>query len=290
MERAKHSVPGLASHQISDDGKPIKDIGTFFSAIKPVILFISIVLVYMLIISMGAYIGHEKLLMVLKEPEGPIETTVASVLGLLAFILGFTFSLTWTRFANRNRMVIAHAKAIGVCYMRAGLITEKQKIQTRKYLYEYAAILLDIQSGYDTERLLARVDELHRQIWKLTESLAAEEIDSELRSLFTSSVNDMISIALERKIVTLFIRVPNAIWRTLLVLAAIGMLAFGYQAGIFGISRLFQLLILPFAFALVIVLISELNSHEPQRRFKVTKRPLREMLEMMERNGQSFDN
>jgi hypothetical protein len=78
--------------------------------------------------------------------------------------------------------------------------------------------------------------------------------------------------------------VPNAIWRTLLLLAAIGMLGFGYQAGVFGISRLFQLVLLPVAFALVIVLISDLNSQDPRRRFKVTRRPLREVLDMMRKD------
>jgi hypothetical protein len=275
--------PDVASLKDPDaNGQP--DIGKFFSALKPLFLFIIIVAVYMLIISLGAYIGHKKLIGGIKEPETAIETTVASVLGLLAFILGFTFSLTWTRFANRNRMVIGHAKAIGLCYLRTGLITIPQKLQIRKYLYEYTNLLLAMQSGKDLERSLSRVEELHMLIWKETETLVKEDIDSEMRSLFVASVNELISLSLERKTVTLFIKVPNAIWRTLLLLAAIGMLGFGYQAGVFGISRLFQLVLLPVAFALVIVLISDLNSQDPRRRFKVTRRPLREVLDMMRKD------
>jgi hypothetical protein len=181
-------------------------------------------------------------------------------------------------------MVIAHAKAIELCYRRAGLVPEKQKLRTRVLLKEYTEILLGIQFGADMEKSLARVEEIHELIWAETVSLAKEDVDSELRSLFTASVNDMIGLAMERKTITLFIRVPNSIWRGLLSLAAIGMLAFGYQAGVFGISRLFQLSMLPIAFALVMVLISDLNSQESQRRFKVTRRPLSEVLEMMERN------
>jgi hypothetical protein len=258
------------------------DIGRFISRIKPWILFLLIVVVYMLIISLGAMFGHQKLLNGIKEPETAIEATVGSVLGLLAFILGFTFSLTWTRFANRNRMVIGHAKAIEVCYLRAGLVTEKQKLNVRRLLKEYTEILLGIQTGADREMSLVRIDEIHRLIWNETTSLAKEDIDSELRSLFIGSVNDMIGLSLERKIVTMFLRVPNAIWRSLFFLAAIGMLAFGYQAGIFGISRLFQLVLLPIAFALVMVLIADLNSQDLRRRFKVTQRPLMEVLALME--------
>jgi hypothetical protein len=267
-----------------DDAGDRPDIGNFISALRPLLLFLIIVAVYMLIITLGAYIGHQKLVSGIKEPETAIETTVASVLGLLAFILGFTFSLTWTRFANRNRMVIGHAKAISLVYLRTGLITAPQRMQVKKYLYEYTNLLLAAQGGHDLESTLARIEELHMLIWKEAESLAKEDIDSEMRSLFVSSVNELISLSFERKIVTLFIKVPDPIWRTLLLLAAIGMLGFGYQAGIFGISRLFQLLLLPVAFGLVIVLISELNSHQPKRRFKVTLRPLMEVLILMKKD------
>lgn len=261
-----------------------RDIGGVFSSMKPSLLFVVIVVVYMLIIMAGAYVGHTKLLRGIKEPETAIETTVASVLGLLAFILGFTFSLTWTRFSNRNRMVIQHAKAIELCYLRAGLMPARQKLQTRKLLYEYTTLLLNIQQVQHLEKLLCRIEELHLLLWQEAVSLVEEEVDSELRSLFTASVNDLISLSLERKTIALFIKVPNAIWRTLLLLAAIGMMAFGYQAGIFGISRLFQLLLLPVAFGLVIVLIADLNSQDSQRHFKVTKRPLEDVLEMMGQN------
>ena len=260
-----------------------KDIGRIFSTLRPWVLFVIIVVVYMLVISLGAFFGRQKLLNGIQEPETAIEATVGSVLGLLAFILGFTFSLTWTRFANRNRMVIAHAKAIVVCYLRAGLIPEQQKLQTRVLLKEYTEILLGIQTGSDVQKSIARAEEIHGLIWIETVSLVNEEVDSELRSLFIASVNDLISLSLERKTVTLFIRVPNAIWRGLLSLAAIGMLAFGYQAGVFGISRLFQLALLPIAFALVLVLIADLNSTDVRRRFKVTQRPFVEVLEMMEK-------
>jgi len=261
-----------------------KDIGGYFSSLKPAILFLVIVVVYMLIITFGAFIGHQKLLNGIKEPETAIETTVASVLGLLAFILGFTFSLTWTRFANRNRLVIQHAKVMEVCYLRAGLLPERQKLEARKILFEYANLLLEIQKGLEVEKSLLRINELHVLLWHETVSLVREDIDSELRSLFIASVNDLISLSNERKIIALFISIPNAIWRSLLLLAAIGMLAFGYQAGIFGISKLFQLLLLPIAFGLVMVLIADLNARDPQRRFKVTQRPLIEVLEMMKRN------
>lgn len=213
-----------------------------------------------------------------------METAVAAVLGLLAFMLGFTFSLTWSKFANRNSLGIQHSKAITLSYLRAGLIPEKQKLEIRKLLREYIEILLDIQNS-NLETSLLRINEIHLAMWRETESLAIEDMDGELRSLFIGSINDLIGLSLERKTIALFIRVPNAIWRSLFFLAGIGMLAFGYQAGISGINKLFQLTLLPVAFGLVIVLIAELNAQDFRRHFKVTRQPLKEALEMMEKVG-----
>lgn len=258
------------------------DIGSFFSSLPAGLLFLLIVVFYTLIMALGNYIGYRRFLTGIHQPASPTDPAVAAVLGLLAFMLGFAFSSTWTRFVRRNVYVVAHAKAISVCYLRTSLITDHQKIQARKILHEYTATLLEIYTTADLVRVMPRIDELHMLLWKETASLAKEDIDSELRSLFTASVNDLISIAMERKTVAMFIRIPNAIWGSLLLLAVIGMMAFGYQAGVSGVNKLIEVPLLPVAFALVMVLIANLNSRDSQNQFKVTKRPLGEVMEMME--------
>lgn len=118
-------------------------------------------------------------------------------------------------------------------------------------------------------------------IWKQTVMLIREDMDAELRALFTSSVNELIGLAEERRTIALVFGIPNPIWITLLLLAAIGMLAFGYQTGISGIRRVFEIPLLPMAFGLVIVLIAELNTSGTQSRFKVTQKPLQDVLGLM---------
>ena len=44
-----------------------------------------------------------------KEPEGPLGSLVGAVLGLLAFILAFTFGMTASRFDARKQLVLAAA-------------------------------------------------------------------------------------------------------------------------------------------------------------------------------------
>ena len=258
-----------------------RDIGRFFSSLHPLMLFAALVVLYTFIIWLGAYLGQQRLRSGLVKPESSMQMAVASVLGLLTFIQGFTFSLTWSRFTMRNSLVIAHAKAIGVCYLRAGLVPGKQKGEIRSILREYEAIIQTIQKAPELAGALAKVNELHHLLWQQTMSLSKEDMDSELRSLVVMSVNDLIGLSLERKIMALFIRIPNAIWISLLFLAIVGMFSFGYHTGVSGGPKLFQLTLLPVAFSLVMLLISDLNSPEKQRHFKISSQPLQEIREMM---------
>jgi hypothetical protein len=283
MKRNYSNEHKLVSFRHDEANASHYDIGTFFSSMKSTVLFAVIVSIYMLIILLGAYIGQVRLSNGVKESQASIDTAVAAVLGLLAFLLGFTFSFAWTRFANRNRLVIEHAEAISICYLRTSLIPEKQQQEARRLLKEYTSIIQNIQTTSELDHSLAKITKIHALLWTQTTQLVNEEMDSELRSLFVASVNDLITLASKRKVVALFIRLPNAIWIILFCLATLGLLAFGYQAGISGVSRSFQLLLLPVAFGLVIVLIADLNSQEAKRHFKVTQHPIKEVLEIIEK-------
>lgn len=261
-----------------------QDIGLFFESMKPWVLFVFIVIVCIAVVSIGALTGYLRYISGIREPESSIGTAVGATFGLLAFMLGFTFSLTWARFANRNSLVIAQAKAIQTCYLRTSLITEKQRTEIRRLLREYTKALMEIIVPSGLAESLIKIEQLHRLIWQQTASLAREDIDSELRSLFISSVNELISLASERKIIALVFRIPDPIWSALLFLAAMGMFAFGYETGMNGAKRIFQMPFLPIAFGIVIVLIADLNSSGIQRRFKVTQKPLSDILEMMDKD------
>src|SRR5262245_48712675 len=58
------------------------------------------------------------------EPEGPVSASVTATLGLLAFVLAFTFAMAASRFDTRRQMVIEDANAIGTLYLRTSLLAE----------------------------------------------------------------------------------------------------------------------------------------------------------------------
>src|SRR5881398_2916559 len=125
MEQTDHTKQEIILSR-PDFKKGNKDIGIFFSSMPTWALFLIIVVCYTLILAVGNYFGYQRFVNGVKEAASPTEPAVAAVLGLLAFLLGFAFSATWTRFIRRNVYVVSHAKTICACYLRSSLIPEKQ--------------------------------------------------------------------------------------------------------------------------------------------------------------------
>lgn len=258
------------------------DLGLFITNLNPWILFGLVIAFCVLCAEAGALTAQFLIRKGIKEPETPVGTAVGALLGLLAFMLGFTFSITSARFAERKALTIKQANAIGTSYLRTSNLPEKQKQEIRKYYHEYVDILL--YKKYPEENIavaVKRLEKIHILIWKQTASLTKEDMDSELRSLFNASVNDVVDVARERKTVAMVFRIPSVIWTSLFMLAALGMFSVGYQTGTHGSRRTFDLPVLAAAFALVIIMIANMDS-SGRYRFKVSLQPFIDLEQMME--------
>src|SRR5215204_7821721 len=78
------------------------------------------------------------------EGGGNITTLESAMLGLLALMLAFTFSMALSRFEARRDAVLNEANSIGTTALRARLLPEPQRSETLKLLREYVQIRLDI--------------------------------------------------------------------------------------------------------------------------------------------------
>lgn len=59
--------------------------------------------------------------------KSQINMLPAASLGLLALLLGFTFSMALARFDTRKQLVLDEANAIGTTYLRAQLLPDEKK-------------------------------------------------------------------------------------------------------------------------------------------------------------------
>jgi hypothetical protein len=259
-------------------------IGKFITDLPSWALFLILLLVGVLVSEVGSLVARNRVKKGIKEPETSIGTAVAAMLGLLAFMLGFIFSITASRYAERKEMVVKQANAIGTCYLRTSLIPGKQKDEIRQLFRKYTDILLEVNNSTEIEKDLNKLNNIHILFWNETVS-AVKDMEPPLKGLLIGSVNDVIDVAGERGAVALIFKIPNILWIGLLLIFLMCLFAIGYQTGTYNIRRIFDMPLLAAAFALVIMMIADMDS-TGLNHFKVSQQPLRDVRMMMNENIQ----
>jgi hypothetical protein len=255
---------------------------SFITSLPSWILFLLVFIVGIAISWLGGWLTTKRLEKRKMEPGASFGALVGAMLGLLAFMLGLTYSITQSRFAERKHLVVQQAEIIGDCYLRTSLLPEKQKRESQRILSRYIDLLLAVRTAPDLEKGLRQLDSLHLQLWHEAASLIATDMDSELRSLYIASVNQVVNIFGERKTVALVFRIPTPIWIALLLLYMLSMFVLGSEMSIHRIRGSFHMPILAAAFALVVALIGNMDSTTQTSRFMANQQPLVDIQRMIQ--------
>lgn len=193
------------------------------------------------------------------ERDQPVGAMVASILGLLALVLGFTFGLAGSRFDDRRQAVLEEANAIGTAYLRARLLPPPQQTESKKLLREYVDVrIAGVKQGHPREAIV-RSEELHELLWKQAVAASDSTPGSITTGLYIQSLNNVIDVHAKRVLVGLRSRIPLVIWLGLYGLAMLGMLAVGYQSGLSTTRRSPAMLGLVLSFTMVLFLIADLD-------------------------------
>jgi hypothetical protein len=191
--------------------------------------------------------------------------------------------MTSSRLDTRKQLVVDQANALGTTYLRAALVPPPQGPEIRRLLRVYAEELA-IVTIYDAESHLRKGEDIHRQLWTQVKGLVGQDMDSELRSLLVSSLNELIDLHQSRKTIVLDRRIPGTLWIVMLLLTILTMLSIGYQVGMSGTRRLRGSPVLAVAFSLVIVMIADID--RPGKGFmSVSQQPLIDVRELMLRES-----
>lgn len=224
-----------------------------------------------------------------EEKESPVAAITGAILGLLAFMLAFTFAMVADRYDARKALVRDEANAIRSAFLRADFLPEADRAATKALLREYVdSRLTAVRSGDlgNVQRALARADEIQRKLWETAATNARKDMNSDVAALYLESLNELIGLHALRVAVGLQARIPTGIWLTLHALAALGMLAVGYQTAIAGSKRSLTAPILALAFAIVITLVAALDRPQTDL-IKVSQQPLADLLAAMDDAGTS---
>ena len=188
---------------------------------------------------------------------------LASMLGLLALLLAFTFSAALQRYDDRSQAVVAEANAIGTTYLRARLLPGEAQDEVQALLRQYLDVR--IQEGRvntaDTvmrEKLFLQTNLMAAQLWGHAVSAAKQDAGPVTSGLFIQSLNELIdaygtrNAALERHVpeIVLFLMFATIVMTTATL---------GYASGIAGHRVTLAAFALVVLIALVVYLIIDLD-------------------------------
>lgn len=215
-----------------------------------------------------------------EEKEGPTSMIVGSLLALMAFLLAITMGIASDRFDTRRNLVLTEANCMGTTYLRAGCLPEPASSKIQNLIREYAPLRIVTSDPADLQTKMARSVEIQNKIWTITAELARATPDSEILSLFITSLNEMIDLHETRLAAGQYARVPETILILLLVCSMLTLATVGYNAGLTLRRSPLTAAILIIVLGAVITLVVDLD--RPQRGFlTVSQQPLIDLVQQI---------
>ncbi|RKG65400.1 DUF4239 domain-containing protein [Corallococcus sp. CA054B] len=246
-----------------------------FDAIPVWLLAVMVMGLLFLCLEAGYRLSHRK------PGLGDVSALQASVLGLVALLLAFSFSMAAERYSLRRALVVKEANAIGTLYLRLGFLPEPSRGETRAWLRRYTDLRLE---GHEVAnepavfaKLLQESESLQDELWARLEALAPR-VETPVLILVTQAMNDVFDVSDER-----LAAAHNLIPASIFILLLVGMLGSGVLLGYRPEARLRGLLSWSlFVVILTAVMFTLLDLDLPTRgRIRVDQQPLRSLQEQL---------
>jgi hypothetical protein len=191
----------------------------------------------------------------------PIGSVVAALLGLLAFILAFTFDMAASRFETRKELLLSEVNAIRTASMRAALLPEPERTEARELIREYVDVRLEaVQDPSTLRQAIERSESLQDRLWAHAVTCAEKSPESSGVELFAESMNDVVDYHTKRLTVGIMFGIPAPVWIGLIFVATLSTATVGYEYGLAGASILRVALVLALTLSTVIWLIADLDT------------------------------
>ncbi len=175
-----------------------------------------------------------------QEPTESMRSSVGFItggmLGLFAFLLGISFSLSAARYDLRRQSVLDEANAIGTAWLRAGMVGGQEGADIQRILRDYTTLRIAfVEAATDPaleRQIIDRTNTMQTGIWTLAVRVT-ERAPTAISAIFIASINDMFDLATTARR-NFGHGVPPYVLRLVFVVALMSVGAMGYQ---FGINR-----------------------------------------------------
>ncbi len=192
-----------------------------------------------------------------------IYTIQGAALGLLALLLGFTFSMAMSRYDARRQMILEESNAIGTTFLRAQLLPEPPRQEVSNLLRRYVEVRLEFYEAGNDQKMLREVanktERLQNQLWTDGAAMGGSDPRVVVTGLFFQrSLNEMIDLSAKR-ITAQENHVPEITLVLLYLVAIMATGLIGYGCGLSGVRKFFVTIILAIIIAAVIMVIIDLD-------------------------------
>ena len=222
-------------------------------------------------------IGRQLGLLAARRKRENISTIEGAVLGLLALLIAFTFSMALSLFEARRDALLNEANAVGTTALRARLLPAPYNTECLKLLREYIQIRLDIArsivpSSPEATAAITRSNAIQEALWQQVKAVAAKDNAMVPTGLFIQSLNEMIDDQ-EKRLSAVANRVPNIIIVALYGIAIFAGAFSGYASGLEVQRAQLPIYAMAVLVATMILLIQDLD--RPSAGFiKVSQQPM----------------
>jgi hypothetical protein len=217
-------------------------------------LYFAIVVATLLAFETGLWLGRWRSRRPNPEAVLPVRMLVTSTLGLLTFILGFTFGLASSHFDNRAQAIFDEATAIGTAYHRTDFLPEPERSNERRLIRNYVDARLEPLQTLRGDASV-RLRTLQEQMWAVAVAANNRNGGTPTALPLAQSLVD-VNMHGERALNGFRSRIPVAVWLMLNGIMAVSVAAAGYHAGLAGTQRSIAAVAYSLVFAAVIVLIA----------------------------------
>lgn len=232
-------------------------------------LFLATVLLMLLMLEVGFRLAQTTQSKRVKAQTAQVRALMGATLGLLAFMLAFTFATAQDHYENRIQLQIDEAILTKNAFLQADLAPEPFRSQASGLFLEYVDGRLEFHNiaknrgEQDALAVLERASEIQMELWSIAREnrahLRAVAGESWGGSDFSTSVLGLMNMHTQRLQAALINRIPPVIWLTLYFTAVMSMIVVGYQAGLTEKRSPMATFSLALAFSAVMILIMDLD-------------------------------
>lgn len=197
------------------------------------------------------------------QDDSSTSVIVGGILGLVSFVLAFSFSMAAQHHETRKAIVLEEANVIGTAYLRTDLLQEPKRSQAADLIYTYTKLRLEAASeNYSQlqfEIVRSRSEEIQSDLWKIVSDYALAN-PSPNTPLVISALNELIDIHTVRVTKGVGGRMSTSTWITLFLLVGLSMVSAGYNMSRNSLKRPPLSPVLVIAFASILTLIADLDN------------------------------